>query len=217
MSHTDKDLPYWVRLNRFGKYTDHNHLDLGKTRYRRVYKHNEDGSFVYHDKDVMVSASSIILDESSWYYRLLIGDHTITAKVRQRALELHGAGRGKELVQIGTERVAQYDLVVSYVVSDHCTEGQKITSKDNCWGWGEVPCTPELPAGKRRWSYARDMSSKRAFLRKKHFSGERTNARNTLREATKAANAGYDDWEDDFEHIEVLTNQHRHSMDWDLW
>lgn len=217
MSHTNKDVPYWVRLNREGVHTDHNHLQLGKEQYRRVYKHNEDGSFVYLDEPVMVTASSIIEDGDDWYFRFIARDHTITTKVRQRALELHGAGRGNELVQIGTERVAQYDLVLSYVVPDHCTEGQKLTSKDNMWGWGEVPCTPQMAPGKRRWVYAWGMSSKRQFLRKKHYGKERTEARGTLREATKAANSGYDDWEDDFEHIEDLTNQHRHSMDWDLW
>ena len=45
MSHTDKDRPLWVKRNDASllRYTDHNHLILGKPIIKRRYLLNEDG------------------------------------------------------------------------------------------------------------------------------------------------------------------------------
>jgi hypothetical protein len=220
MSHTDKDKPYWVRLNQEAKYTDHDHRHLGKTYYRRVYLHDENGDRIWEKVPVFFTADQLIdmahsrLNEDTGRREYYIWSTPRTKglpdSTYRRAKELHAAGRGHELLEVGTEKRALYrDVEVPF--PDHCTEGEPVTRE-----YGNMPCTPDLIMEKRWWRYG-ESSERQSYLRQLH-GRDRTHLRSTLRNVTKAANLRDEGWEDEYEKdLLETTNPYKNELSWLLW
>ena len=200
MSHTDKDKPYWVRLNQESKYTDHDHTRLGKRYTRRRYLYDEKGQPLYVDVPEYKQARYI----AQYGYLLNCSEALI-----KRAKELVGAGKGTERLQTGTYRVRDYEDVECFY-PDHCTEGEPLTHETGTWG---LPCHPAWPNDRSWWAIGK---SKKDYLRILH-GADRTRVRTTLRNMEKGANSWEDGWEDDYENVERLTNQYRHEVAWMMW
>lgn len=232
MSRTDKDMPYWVRLNNEGTSTDHNHLRFGMVYYRAVPVLDDEGNPVMDTHEVFLTAAQILGKEDGNYYlfgyssRYLVGyTHYVpwndrsstkfyeTAKVTKAALMAYTRHTPDEQIAVGLYSRPRTTPVVKFVVPDHCTAGEKITDTDK-W-WGKFPCTPALPEGNNGKAYTRGMSGPRASYRSERNGGSRALKRATLGRVAKSWNSGEE--VDDFDEVERLTDQHRHSMAWDLY
>lgn len=242
MSRTDKDVPYWVRLNNEGTLTDHDHRHLGReiTSYRDVL--DKDGNQIVVEGPLYSYADAIIgeFEGIRWHYgntlytedgRLLYYNYKTKTlfttsygnyrePVIRRARLLHSAGRGKEFVQVGTYTHILREVVVIGYVADRCTAGEKQPRPD--WRrrgarplYEELPCTPELPADNRRLRWTSGMSKHKTSFSRQRYSAERVNLRDQFVGIAKHWNNGFE--VDDWDESNNLAAQHRHSMAWDLY
>lgn len=227
MSNTFKDVPYWVRLNRDGIYTDHDHTRLGKVYYKRVYHYDENDKPIYVEEPVYARAKDIIAQGSypaggylphwgylvrryygsvSYYKR---GDGAAPEPIMREAHKRVNNGEPDALIEVGTQSFHSYHTVESYRISDHCTEGEKLPQGDR-WGTS-LPCTPELPAKDSKWwRYA--STSARKIEHENYFSATRTRERAHMGKLAKQWNSGEDieDWDQD----ENLTSEKKTYIYW---
>jgi hypothetical protein len=232
MSRTDKDMPYWVRLNNEGTSTDHDHLRFGEVYYRAVPVLDDEGNPVMDTHEVFLSATQILGKEEGNYYlfgyssRYSVGyAHYVpwsdrsyttfyeTAKVVKAALMAYTRHTPDEQIAIGFYSRPRTTPVVKYVVKDYCTAGEKITD-ENKWV-GEMPCTPRLSVQSGYSYHTWGMSNRKAAKSREVYGGSRALKRATLGRIAKSWNSGEE--VDDFDEVERLTDQHRHSMAWDLY
>lgn len=214
MSRTDKDVPYWVRLNNEGTLTDHDHLRFGKeiTQYR--YVRDENGKRILNTVATVRTAREI-MRTLAW------NPYAYTQEIRDEAKRYttYTLGYWREYnpdhqIRVGTRSYYEKGVVVTGHVRDYCTAGVKL--EDDTWRWwSELPCTPELPAGKRRQSWTRNMSKHKTSFSRMRYSAERANRRDHFISVANHWNNGFevDDWDEN----DNLTAQHRHSMAWDLY
>lgn len=226
MSRTFKDVPYWVRQNREGTLTHHDHLRFGKVYYAYFPVKDEDGLPVYEDVPVYLTAYEVVHGVS--YGPGLLGTlrgrtewYTIPAKpvipgAFKKAREALGALRPDEKIVVGYNRVRKMQKVVDRVVKDYCTEGEKFTKEDNHFRWySSLPCTPDIPrTANHNKIYTAGMSGARSAYKDVTNGSSRARQRDILREEAKAWNSGY---EVDEDATNPLTDQHRHSIYWELW
>jgi hypothetical protein len=207
MSHTDKDMPYWVRLNNKGALTDHDHLRLGKPITKRVYLRDEEDQPIYKDEPIFRRAISI-LDNSLYggYYRYVYNDRrneyrdefgAYKEPIMRRAHALVNAGRGNEYVEVGIRRADVYeDRIIGYV-KDYCTAGEKLPNgRWTAPRYREMPCTPEFPPGQNWWNYG--TTTQRANEHDRYYTADRRAERDHLTRLTKRWNSGDDleDWDE---------------------
>lgn len=214
MSHTDKDRPYWVRLNDDATSTDHDHLHLGEDVYHTRIVRDAAGQPVTEQVPRSMSATDIVKSHFGYadrHYFLSFG--RVSEKIFQLARELHGSGRGDEQIIYGYDTRFVREQYLAYTIADHCTEGEPVKAGQQYYWGGSQPCTPELDT--YRLAYTRGMSAKKHDYSRARYSHERVVARDALSQTIREYNNGYDveDWDENVN----LTAQHRHSMAWDLY
>ncbi len=209
MSRTDKDRPYWVKLNDEGTLVNHNHQHFGRSWY--VYRpvRDERGNRVYEDVPVYRTAYEVV---HGWDFTGVRGTYGMPAKAVNEAKLLLSAGRPDEPVLIDTKRRVKFRRVQVHETYNHCTAGQRLANKYDAW---VLPCTPELPAGNSRKMYTCGLSKARKGYSDMRNGASRRAERDMLRSAARGWNCGED--LDNFDSLENLTAQHRHSMAWDLY
>jgi len=215
MSRTDKDRPYWVRLNDDATSTWHDHLHLGEDVYRTRVVRDAQGQPVTEQVPRSMSATDIVKSHFGYFDRnYFLSFGRISEKIFQLARELHGAGRGDEQIIYGYDTRYVRERYLAYTIADHCTEGEPVKAGQQYYWSGSQPCIPEI-RGLTRYDYTWSMSNKKHHFSRARYSHERAVARDTLGGVVRAYNSGYDveDWDEDT----YLTAQHRHSMDWDLY
>lgn len=214
MSRTDKDRPYWVRLNDDATTTYHDHDNLGEPVYHYRIVRDETG----HAKTVNVpwtmSATDIVKGSmlGTIHGRLMWIAKRPSEKLFQQARELHGSGRGDEQIICGYRTEVVYERYYAYTIADHCTEGERITK--NTVRFGQMPCVPVF-SNNYRFEMLRGKAGIKHHYSRVRYSRERVVTRDALGKTIRAYNAGYevDDWDDRVS----LTDQHHHSMAWDLY
>lgn len=217
MSRTDKDRPYWVRLNDEAHATWHDHEHLGEPVYHYRIVYDAEGYPETVEVPWTMSATDIVKGnpfarmEGRRYFPY--ENPGTNSKLLQQARELHGAGRGDEQIICGYRTMYRKERYLAYVIADHCTEGEPIDGRSSYYS-GPLPCVPEF-TGAQRYEFLRNKSKSKHFYSRMHYSHERLIARDTLSRVAREYNTGYDveDWDGSV----GLTNQHRHSMMWDLY
>ena len=228
MSHTDKDRPYWVKLNDNGDTTDHDHLRLGQKTYRNVPVKDEHGNLIYEVAYVERTAKDILtqydLTQTSSYYSKF---HRLYWTIQRynaepipgswsKAYKAHSAGNDDELIvtHVYQKPVTKRVLWLSY--KDYCTAGEKDSRLTGRGGpqLDVLPCTPKVSGFNWRKLQTSDKAGTKKSYSRVRYGRERTLARATLQNVIKEHNAGYE--VDDFNDLPI-TNQHRHSMTWDLY
>jgi hypothetical protein len=214
MSHTDKDRPYWVKLNDDGNSTHHDHLHLGREVYRHRAVRDEHNRLIIDEVDNSVSAYEW---RAGCNYRLRRIREDMDWEVRwnidEKAKRLILAGNGDYPVIPLTRNVVRTEEVLSYTVADHCTEGEKLSGPGDAF-WGPLPCVPEITNISWRALQTSGMSKQKRFYGRKYYSARRIEARDALIGAKNRYNSG-DDLED-FNDVQLLRQTH-HSMAWDLY
>jgi hypothetical protein len=222
VSRTQKDKPFWVRLNQEGKYTEHDHRDIGKSYTRKEYVYDENGEKLYEEVPFGYTAEKLLtlvrthLNEETGQFEYYMGWDPRTMKnipygTYRRAKELLSAGRGDEFIQLATARKPVLREVVKHH-ADHCTEGEPITGRT----WRLMPCTPSLGHEGYYWRYG-DSKARGGLLRTLHGK-DRAHTNSTLRTMAKAANFRDEGWEDDYEYgIQESTKPYKNGMAWLLW
>lgn len=208
MSDTYKDVPYWVRLNRTGTGTRHNHHLFGREVYHWRVVRDERGQPIYdvvpwgytaHD---IVSRYALGWAYGRWWednYPDPISRMRVHAALIERARIMVMRGQGDEMIVLGHRTQLRTERVLSFVVKDYCTAGEKIDKRENAW-WGEMPCTPEI-VGEKPW-YSFGTTSQRAREHDMFHSKKRTAGRKYEKRWVKEWNSGADleDWDED-EHL----------------
>lgn len=135
MSRTDKDRPYWVKCNdeTLLRYTDHDHINLGRTYYRSVPVRDADNRIVYETVETI---------RSVFRYAAAFNEG-----VNERIVDEYQFNTGdyKKYAHLYRDEVFTYDRIMMRRVpilthKDYCTEGEP-RSKN---GRSENPCTPHL-------------------------------------------------------------------------
>lgn len=216
MSRTRKDVPYWVRTNRDGIFTDHDHTRFGKTYYKNVLVRDENNNPVYETVSLYMKASDIT--SGGWgpydlrysngrlFYSFRAGNKVMFLKadgsglrepIVRRAHLLVGAGRESELVEVGSVSLLKYEQVEAYTVADHCTEGVKASRAEYRYN-GALPCTPALPASDRHW-WRYGTTKVRRGEHDSYYGYERTRERAFKNNLKNAWNSGdsIEDWDED--------------------
>lgn len=170
MSRTDKDRPYWVKCNdeTLLRYTDHDHINLGRTYYRSVPVRDADNHIVYEiveaTRSVFRYGAADREGVSEWdvdQYQYNTGDYKKYAHLyRDETYEY-----ARPLVR----RVP----IVSY--KDYCTEGEPRTKN----GRSDNPC------GSHLIGYYSERPTK--GQRDEYNSHHRAKTRDTLKALTKQA------------------------------
>jgi hypothetical protein len=226
MSRTDKDRPYWVIENE-GTLTDHRHERFGQPITAYTYARDENGKRIKIIEPMFRPAYAIIMSKNyphSKYSPAMIAEAekyttappaVIASKNWNVYLEMRRAYQPDKLIYIGDRTYYKREVKVVGYVKDYCTEGEKV--KDGkYWFHQDLPCTPDLPkTAPNRQRYTRGLSKARSGYSKARNGANRVTARDTLKGAAKAYNAGFE--VDDFDERTNLTAQHRHSMTWDLY
>lgn len=209
MSNTFKDVPYWVRLNRDGTATRHNHEMFGREVYHFRFIRDERGRQIYDEVPWGYTAREVTSGHLGWTYNrwatFQYPDELSRMRARyaliDRARIMMTRGEGDEMIVLGHRTVVRTERHLAYVVKDYCTAGEKIDKRENTW-WGEMPCTPEI-VGERPW-YGYGTTSQRAEEHELYHTKKRTTGRKFEKRWVKEWNSGADleDWDED----EHLTN-----------
>jgi len=226
MSRTDKDRPYWVIENE-STLTDHRHERFGKPIYGWLYSRDESGKRIKITEALYRPAYAILASKNyprTKYTPAMIAEAekyttappaVIASKNWHVYMQLRRMYDPEKLIFVGYRSYYKREFTVVGYVKDFCTAGEKV--KDGkYWFRQDLPCTPDLAkTAPNRKRYTRGMSNARSSYSKTRNGGNRVVARDTLKGAAKAYNAGAE--VDDFDENVNLTAQHRHSMAWDLY
>ena len=195
MSHTDKDVPYWVRLNREGTLTDHDHLHFGQSYYKRVFVKDESGQALYQTVPRTFQAREIT-GYMQWYGVYYTPVCQFPEPVRRLAHQYVANGEPYRQIEYGTQQAPVYEQVLYARTADHCTEGEKIASNARA-SWYALPCTPKLPAGAPWYKYGSTNQHKGEH--DYYYPSQRTMQRGALTSMAKRWNSGDDleDWDED--------------------
>ena len=216
MSRTDKDRPYWVKENDEGFLTDHNHLLCGKEVYKRAYRRDEDGNFIYERRThKRIEFNWASAEKRGVTYEQAIAGYTKPLRRFQYASDLslaemqannptYGYLFREREVDLGM--YATYDMVLDFVYPDECTAGQKYEKGSYRFRSIKIPCTPMLGGSYNRYSYA---DGPRKDDRRIYNSGRRAYTRDVLRDYAKKWNS-----EIEIEETEYITERHRHGISW---
>ena len=218
MSRTDKDRPYWVRLNDEGALTEHNHLVLGRKYYRTRVVRDKSGRPEYEDVPVYREATYVAFHGiyAEIGFRLEKNAAPVfSGPVRREALRLHSSGRGKDLIEVWTERRRKTETYVFSENYDFCTEGMKLSDRNWYAGRSDsrqmgLPCTPAFSPGESWWHFGTTVMRENEHAR--YYTKERTEHRGHFAKLTKLWNSGDDlgDWDEDM----TLTTETTSYMFW---
>lgn len=191
MSRTDKDRPLWVKRNdpTLLRYTDHDHLRIGKTLYKKVYVRDANGNYVTEE---VINTRKVFREgaakKAGFYDDYNMISNNMGSHIDYKSLEDYEKSypylwREEEYVTVEyvTKRVPRI------VYSDHCTEGEPLKSDHDT-----LPCTPELTVEGLRQGWVDTVS------RQMYHGSERRRKRDALKRYTKEANTyGWDNLDDD--------------------
>lgn len=172
MSRTDKDRPYWVKCNdeTLLRYTDHDHVNLGRTYYRSVPVRDAYNRIVYETvettRTVFRYGAAQRFGVNEWdveEYQFTTGDYEKYAHLYR-----------KETFEYDRPLVRRVPIVT---YKDYCTEGEPRT-KD---GRSENPCQYHLTL--QSFHYGKPTKDQR----KTYSSHQRAKTRDTLKGLTKQA------------------------------
>ena len=211
MSHTDKDRPYWVKLNDDGVLTDHYHQSFGREIYVNRTVKDERGRPVYEEAPRTMSASMIDL-RASGISRYVVEQlsEEITAKARNYC----ALGHPYAQIEVGTKSVPVTESVLMVTMRDYCTEGEKYRA--GLSQYSDLPCHPAMLPGSWGSIYMSFSATKAKRTYSKMRNGaSRRRSRDYLRSAVDEFNTYGEAFDNDDEL--PLTGQHRHSMLWDVW
>jgi len=212
MSRTDKDAPYWVRLNNEGGPVHHDHLSFGKPIRANRPVLDERGEEVWVNEPIYLTARQIKI-RNTWPGKYFSPEILAEADRYTSIWSNSRYYNPDKMILTGYRRYRKLEMVTIGYVADHCTEGEPAKNREDAGWWSsEMPCTPELPRGKRSKMYVRGMSKARKGYSKARNGHSRVQEKIDLTEAMKDWNAGYE-----VDTPLELTAQHRHSMNWDLW
>jgi hypothetical protein len=229
MSRTDKDRPYWVIENE-GTLTDHRHERFGQPITAYTYARDENGKRIKITEPSYMTAQSIMYRKQFPRYKFSLAvieeamrttvspyghvySSTTTSIYMLRAMQR--AYDPDKLILVGYRSYYKREVKVIGYIKDYCTEGEK-TKDGKYWFRQDLPCTPDLAkTAPSRKIYTKGLSKRRASYSKARNGANRVTARDALKGAAKAYNAGVE--VDDFDESINLTAQHRHSMAWDLY
>lgn len=233
MSRTLKDRPYWVKLND-SPVTDHDHRDLGRTHYTTKIVLDKDGNEIYDEtewgftaKEIRDAYTSEVIDRFPWRINYLnwhqfFGwnkEHPVlTNRQINQARALYAQGLGDTFIVCGTYQKRRTERVVWYQIADHCTAGEKWSSRSQYRDYSrrEMPCTPSwdgLPEHQGRGIYTSDMADIKTSTRREINGIIRRTERDTLNEVKNAWNSGYD--VDDYDQDVDFSHSQPHQ--WSYW
>lgn len=216
MSRTDKDRPYWVKLNDTSDVSDHDHTLFGKKVYRSRKVRDDEGNPVMVSTPWGYPARTILYIISGKPAHIDGAKMAAILIQREVARELVQNGKDWEQVVCGYELRPKYEQYLFGTYADHCTEGEKMT--DYAVGRNSqrlLPCTPALTGENIGAVYTYNKAGVKKSVSRVVYGNERNTERATLGAAARAWNSGEDiqDWDADTD----LTGQHHHSMKWLLY
>jgi hypothetical protein len=185
MSRTDKDRPLWVKRNdpTLLRYTDHNHLILGKVFYKKVYLRDNNGNLLTEEKTATREVFRWGAAYKAGFYdehNLIQNDVFVEAEYEPRFKHLW---REEEYTYLDYVSIR----VPRVTYADHCTEGEPLES-----GKDTKPCTPELTIEGLRQGWV-DTDARQMY-----HGSERRRKRDALKRYTKEANTyGWENLDDD--------------------
>lgn len=231
MSRTDKTRPYWVKVNDHGV-EHHDHSHLGEEVWRKRAVKDSNGVFVMEEATFYRQAQDVLEkeDRTSYFYKVYrtyysedgkrryylrqgeIASERPTNKVIAEAEAAVAAGDPRCLIRAGTYMRNVMEEYLAYTIADHCT----IDEKRNTTGWRwsrSQPCYMEADwRGADRNQFR--CSCRMCSGRDPHFErARRRNKRDQLRQATKLANSGVEDWHEDWNDLRVTTPL-RYNVEW---
>lgn len=224
MSRTDKDRPYWVKVNDEGTVVHYHHSGWNSRRSRRSFKKvfDDEGNPVMETREVKLTAKRVIETvprlkavpytkevprwdsrSQSFYYTEWAG---ISAKIANpiysEAERLIALGMPDAMVTIRIDTVQKMEEVWPEP-AEYCDLD---LSPGNRRPWRNS-CGKELPYWKAGYS------CRCSWCKPGDEPRQRTRQRNMLHNMRKAANSGEDGWEDSFDEVS-LTKPDMHHRGW---
>ena len=223
MSRTDKDRPYWVKVQDEGVERHHHHATYrrgGYSKFEKVFDAN--GDPVMEDREVKLTAKRVIETvprlkavpyskeapywdrNKGWYYtEWKMISATVANPAYSEAEHLIAMGMPDALVLIRVDKVQK--LEETWVNrSVECDYDPEASGRDYYW---KNNCGKELPYWKAgyscRCSWCKPAEEPRSRRKKRDF----------LKKMTKAANSGEEAWEDDFNELD-LSQPDMHHRGW---
>lgn len=213
MSHTDKDRPLWVKRNDASllRYTDHNHLILGKPIIKRRYLLNEDGERYKVPYTYTRLEFDWIKAERFGYF-----DKNLSQSEREE-FKLAFRDELYSEVKYESEIWAYEDVVVGYA-ADSCTEGEPVNRENRHFWDPTLPCQPELTLEHGYYSGWHSRPGVQKVNRRIMRGGERVTKRDTLISYAKEVNSN-GLAEDDLEQLNddraPIGQRPKYWLDWD--
>lgn len=225
MSRTDKDRPYWVKVQDEGVIEHCHHSGRYDRRQHRIVKrvYDDEGNPVMEDREVKLTAKRVIETQPRIKYA------TYTAQYSHPVRNLQGAyvteyqatsakranptySEAEHLIAMGlpdamvTIRVDRVQKTEEYWENDsfECDLDEE-NDKHHPW---RNNCGKELPDWKVNRYYCRC-----SRCRPGDEPRQRTRQRNMLHNMRKAANSGEEDWEDSFDEVS-LSKPDMHHRGW---
>jgi hypothetical protein len=177
MSRTKKDRPYWVRANdkTEAREESHNHLNLGKARYKRIPVLDENDEPIMEER---ITTYNAFREHKAWR-------EGVTYEEAIADMDKWGwLWKEQEIARYTTVKTVQ---VVDYVIADHCTINEPCVRSGGHYNF-QVPCSHHL--AHQKW-YPVHKNERKAYNNK-----QRTYSRNTLKNVIKEINSEGDFFED---------------------
>ena len=222
MSRTDKDRPYWVKVQDEGVETHHHSANFRRGRFRKMEKvFDANGDPVMEDREVKLTAKRVIETiprlkavpyskeapywdrNKGWYYtEWKMISATVANPVYSEAEHLIAMGMPDAVVVIRVDKVQK--VKETWIEpSTECDYDPDASGRDH---W-KNNCGKELPYWKAgyscRCSWCKPAEEPRSRRRKRDF----------LKNMTKAANSGEEGWEDNFNELD-LSQPDMHHKGW---
>lgn len=218
MSHTDKDRPYWVRLNDGTEPVEvmHDHTRLGQPIYRITYVRDDGGNIIYDEVAItreawrrqwgsMIPYPYVGPRITGWSYRRAGETEWIDVRAPSEASGNIEEWRRHVSKNVPTERIARRERVLIGYMPETCDadcEAKKgWRHLQACWKW--LPYYAGIPTKRRSPNKSSRLHQKAA----------RTTERAALRQASLAYTPDEDDWWGD-ELEDAQTRLKMHESNW---
>jgi len=213
MSRTDKDRPYWVKVNAEGTAIDHDHLNFGREYYRDVYVKDKHGNLIYEDRPLYRTAYVIVHGPLYAWQRygysgiryVNPGSVTNSRTFFNEARKATGSGLPDKEILVGWYRAAKTERILYKTVADHCTGAAPVVDwkrqKSVVEPYVEAPCTKALSEAQHESAWHN--GGYRGYGVNMYHRSRRSEKRDMLKGVAKHYNAGFE--VDDYDEVEKLT------------
>lgn len=216
MSRTDKDRPYWVRLNDEGVMVHNHQANYYRRRNYTIEKvFDDEGNPVMETREVKLTAKRVIETEprmksapytaeyrtwsreQGFYTAVYNGISNKRANpVYSEAEHLIALGMPEALVLVKTVTAQKTEKVYHPQPEDDiCDAEESLANPKNPWGYR---CSKEIPYWSRNYYRCRC-----SWCRPGDEPRQRTRERNFTTAMVKRANSGDENWEDDFNELDL--------------